>query len=119
MSASSFSTSAVQEPQEAEALVWARTRVQGGQPLARDRLDDLALADAVAAADLGIVRHGRNGRVRVQGRALRERLAEDQRLADVGDVLAPLQQVEVPAAVGGIAEQHRADDASSSRTTRL
>ena len=40
--------------------------VQGGQALAGDCAGDLSLANAVAAADLLVVGHGRNGRTRVQ-----------------------------------------------------
>src|SRR3546814_6252672 len=58
--------------------------------------------NAVAAADLRICRERRNGKIRVRERTspkrigVREGLAEDQRLADIGDILALLQQIEVP-----------------------
>ena len=72
VSVSSCSTRPVQEPQEAEALVCGAHVVERGQALRRDRAGDLALADAVAAADLRIIRQGCNGRHRVQrGASLR------------------------------------------------
>ena len=61
------STRPVQVPQEAEAFVCARTSVERAQALVGDSLDDLTLADAVAAADFRIIRQGCNGRRRVQG----------------------------------------------------
>src|SRR5690606_10028736 len=77
-----------------------------------DAQNDLALGDAVAAANLGIVRERRNGRLRVRRAASRgEGLAEDQQVAKLRNILLLLEQVEIPAAVGGIAIQHRADDA--------
>src|SRR3546814_17624385 len=73
---------------------------------------DLALGDAVAAADFRIVGKRRSGRLRVRRAASRgEGLAEDQELAEVGHILLLLEQVEIPAAVGGVAIEHRADDA--------
>ena len=55
--------------------------VEAGQALGFDRADDLAFADAVAAADFRIIRQGCNGRHRVQGGAPLIRLAENQRVA--------------------------------------
>ena len=49
--------------------------VEGRQPLLRDRAGDPALADAVAAADLGIVRQSRDGRRGIERAAALERLA--------------------------------------------
>src|SRR3546814_21128041 len=71
----------------------------------------MALGDAVAAADCRIVGKRRNGGLRVRGAPSRgEGLAEDQHVAELGDVFLFLEQVEIPAAVGGIAIEHRADD---------
>ena len=56
---SSSSTSGVQLPQDADALVCARTASSVVRPLLGDRAGDRALADAVAAADLGRVGHRR------------------------------------------------------------
>ena len=81
------------------------------QPEAGDGARDLALADAVAAADLGIVGQGRDRSRRIERDAAGIVLAEDQRLAHVGDVGAALQQVEEPRAVRRVAVHHRADDA--------
>ena len=78
----------------------------------RDAGDDLALADAVAAANLGIVRERCNGRLRVQRAASSgEGLTKDQQVANVGDVLALPEQVEIPAAIRRVAIEHGADDA--------
>src|SRR3546814_11007372 len=52
-----------------------------------------------------------NGGLRVRRAPSRgEGLAEDQHVAELGDVFLFLEQVEIPAAVGGIAIEHRADD---------
>src|SRR3546814_20501652 len=52
-----------------------------------------------------------NGGLRVRRAPSRgEGLAEDQHVAELGDVVLFLEQVEIPAAVGGIAIEHRADD---------
>ena len=86
--------------------------VERGQALGGDRLRDRALADAVAAADLRVVRQGRDRRHRIERRAAAlVGLAEDQHVAHRRDVGALLQQVEIPGAVGGIAIEHGADDA--------
>ena len=61
--------------------------IEVGKFLRRDCGGDRALANAVAAADFSFVRHGRNGRARVQTpKALRRGLPEHQRLAKLGDV---------------------------------
>ena len=60
------------------------------EPKPSDRSGNAALADAVAAADFGIVRKdGDRGR-RVGRTADLVALAEDQRLALVGDISLPL-----------------------------
>ncbi len=71
---------------------------------------DLALADAVAAADFRIIRQCCNGLQRVRGDASLERLAEDQRVAHLRDVGRLLLEIVEPGAVAGLAEQHGADD---------
>jgi hypothetical protein len=81
------------------------------QPETGDGARDLALADAVAAADLGIVGQGRDRGRRIERDAAGIVLAEDQRLAHVGDVGAALEQVEEPRAIRRVAVHHRADDA--------
>ncbi|MCY1220466.1 hypothetical protein D9M72_324810 [compost metagenome] len=85
--------------------------VERGQALGPDRLDNLALADAVAAADFRIIRQGCNGRHRVQRRPSLIGLAKDQRVAHFGNVGATLHQIVEPGAVAGLAVEHRADDA--------
>ena len=85
--------------------------LQRRQSLAVNGRRDLALADAVAAAHLSGVRHRRNGRARVQtSKALRRRLTEHQRLADIADHLAGPHQVKIPRPIRRIAEQHRPGD---------
>jgi hypothetical protein len=61
-----------------------------------DRAGDPALADAVAAADLCIVGQGGDGGRRIERNAAGVVLAENQRLAHVGNVGAALQHVEEP-----------------------
>ncbi len=79
---------------------------------AEDAADDLALGNAVATADLGRIREGGNGGVRVQLRpSRREGLTEDQCLPYPGNVFLRPEQVEIPVAVGGLAIEHRADHA--------
>src|SRR5690606_14950355 len=76
-----------------------------------DRFNDLALGYAVATADFGIVRKGGNGWARVRERTPRRKgLSEDQRFADIGDILAFPQEVEIPVAVRRIAIEHGAGD---------
>ena len=78
---------------------------------AGDRLGDGAFADAVAAADFRIVGKRRNGCLRVRlPTPGGEGLTEDQGVADGAHILTAFQQVEIPAAVGGIAIEDRADD---------
>src|SRR3546814_11563216 len=74
-----------------------------------DARHDLALGDAVAAADFRLVGKRRNGGLRVRRAPSRgEGLAEDQHVAELGDVLLFLEPVEIPDAVGGFAIEHRA-----------
>ena len=91
--ASSVSTCGVQEPQEARGLGTRPHRIQRGQLGSAMVGGDLALADAVAAADLGAVGHGGDGGMRVGRRGTqrgqRHRAAEDQGVAHGGDVRAP------------------------------
>ena len=61
--------------------------VQGGQALFANCFGDRALAHAVATADLGTVREGGNGGIRVCGGASPEALAKDQGIAKWGDIL--------------------------------
>ncbi len=85
---------------------------QREQPLFLDRLDDGALADAVAAADLGRIRHRRgHGEAFMPGvaGAAGVGFAEHQRVADLGNVATLAQQLEVPAAVDRVAVQAGAD----------
>ena len=84
--------------------------VERGQPARGDGLDDLALADAVAPADLCLIRQGCNGRHRVQRGPPGVGGAEDQRVALGRDVLLRLELGEEPRAVGRVAVEHRADD---------
>ena len=84
-----------------------------------DRAGDLALTNAVAAADLCVIGQGCNGRHRVQRGPSLVGLAEDQRVAHVGDVDLLFLQVVEPSAVGGFAVEHRADDAVVLSTRRL
>src|SRR3546814_9222265 len=61
-----------------------------------DARHDLALGDAVAAADFRIVGKRRNGGLRVRRAPSRgEGLAEDQHVAELGDVFLFLEQVEI------------------------
>ncbi len=84
--------------------------VEGGQPLGRDGVDDLALAHAVAAADFRFIWQRCNGRRRVQGGTPGVAGTEDERLAHLRDVGSPLQQIEKPRSIGGITVEHRADE---------
>src|SRR5262249_29477712 len=84
--------------------------VEREQALRRDRLDDRALADSVAAADLGRVGQRRDaGRAR-DARVADVRLAEQQALAEVRDRRAVAEKLEVPRAVDGVAVEHRPTD---------
>ena len=77
------------------------------QLLLGDRLDDRALADAVAAADLGVVGH-RHDAVAFAAGIGHVRVTEQHGLAEGGDVGVLAQQLEVPGAVDGIAVEHGA-----------
>ena len=83
--------------------------VERCQPLSRDGAGDLALADAVAAADLRLIRQGCNGRRRVQRFTSGKTRAEDQRLAHLGDIRALLQEIEEPGAIRRLAVHDGAD----------
>ena len=85
--------------------------VERGQPLAGDRRGDLALADAVAAADFRIIRQGCNGRRRVQRRPSLVGLAENERFAHFGDIGGFLLQVVEPSTIGRFAVEHGPDNA--------
>ena len=81
------------------------------QSFVGDRLDDLALAHAVAAADFRIIRQGCNGRRRVQGSASDVGLTEDQGVAQFRDIRLLAQEIEEPGSVAGLAVEDGADDA--------
>ena len=84
--------------------------VEREQLLFADRLDDGALADAVAAADFGGVAH-RGDRILAGVAAVAEiGRAEHQPLAHRRDVGAVAQMLEIPGAVDGVAIEHGADD---------
>src|SRR6185503_10044299 len=82
--------------------------VEREQVLLCDGLDDVALADAVAAADLGRVRQQRHGIGAGRTRIADVRLAEQDVLAKVADLRAVAHELEVPRAVDGVAVQHGA-----------
>ena len=84
--------------------------VDGEQALFLDGLADRALGHAVAAADLGIVGHA--GRLVLAGMAgvADVALAKHQLVAQLGHAAALAQQLEVPAAVHGVAVQAGADE---------
>ena len=83
--------------------------VEGEQALFLDGLADGALGHAVAAADLGIVGHG-GGLVLPGVAAFAEvALAQHQAAAQLGHAAALAQQLEVPAAIDGVAVQAGAD----------
>src|SRR3546814_8476881 len=80
-------------------LAGAAHRVEAVRALG-DARHDLALGDAVAAADFRIVGKRRNGGLRVRRAPSRgEGLAEDQHVEELGEVFLFLEQVEIPAAV--------------------
>ena len=81
------------------------------QALALDRLDDLALAHAVAAADFRVVGHRLRAVVAFVAGVAEVRLAEHELVANLGNVLRIAQQLEVPAAIDGVAIEARTDDA--------
>jgi hypothetical protein len=85
--------------------------VQREQALFLDRLADGALGDTVAAADLVAVGHGGRTRVALVAGVADVVLAEHQPVADVGHRAALAHQLEVPAAVRGVAVQAGADEA--------
>ena len=86
---------------------------QRGQLERADRLDDVALAHAVAAADLGVIGHGLVvDRLRAAAFRLGEGLAEYQPFAQGGNVLLVAHQFQVPLAIDDVPVQHHADQAS-------
>ncbi|MNK93585.1 hypothetical protein D3C87_1137540 [compost metagenome] len=85
--------------------------VQRGQPFGSYNRSDLALADAVAAADFRIIRQGCNGRHRVQRRPSLIGLAEDKGFAHGRDIGRFLHQVEEPRPIRRLAVKNRANDA--------
>ena len=80
--------------------------VEREQILLRDGLDDVALADAVAAADLGRIGQQRHGVGAGRAGVADVRLAEQNVLAKVVDRRAVAHELEVPRSVDGIAVQH-------------
>ncbi len=85
--------------------------VEGEQFLFGDGADDVALAHAVAAADLGAVGHGGDAAAVAVTRVAEVRLAEQQAVAEAADVGAVAHELEVPGAVQGVAVHDRAADA--------
>ena len=83
--------------------------VEGEQAFFLDCLDNDALGNPVATADLGAVGHRRCLAVAGMADVTDQRLAEDQRIADVVDVAAVLEQLEIPRTVGRIAIHDAAD----------
>jgi hypothetical protein len=83
--------------------------VEREQALRLDRLDDAALADAVAAADFGFVGHGCRMGFAGMADVTHVVLAEHQVVADLVDVLRVLHQLEIPGAVRRVAIEHGAD----------
>ena len=80
--------------------------VERRQALGRDRAGDLALADAVAAADFRIIRQGCNGRHRVQRGRLPDRPGRRSACRASREMsVALLLQVVEPGAVGGLADR--------------
>lgn len=73
------------------------------------RLDDGALADAVAAAYFGRVGHARGAVLALVADIAEGVLAEHQVVADLRDVVVLADLPEVPAAVGGVAVETGAD----------
>ena len=85
--------------------------IQREQALFLDRLDDHALAHAVAAAHLHGVGHLCGIVLPLVASVAEVRLPEHQMVADLGHVLFVAQHLEIPAAVHGVAHHHAADDA--------
>ena len=73
------------------------------QTLGLDRVDDRALADAVAAADLHVVGHRRHVGFRRHAAAQGCRLPQDHTVGNVGHIGFAADVVKVPGAVGDIA----------------
>ena len=83
--------------------------LQREQALLLDRLADGALGHAVAAADLVAVGHRGGLVVALVADVADVALAEHQLVPDVADLAALAQQLEVPAAIDGVAVQAGAD----------
>ncbi len=79
------------------------------QPVFLDRLDDGALAHAIAAAHFHIVGHGHGLALALVASIADGALAKHQMVADLAHVLALAYLAEVPAAIGGITVQAGAD----------
>ena len=96
------------EPQEAEALVRARTSSSVVSFCSAIAVRMRALADAVAAADLGRVGQAATPRwVACAAPATAWPNTSVSRMSAMSVAVA--HQVEIPGAVGGVAVQHRAD----------
>ena len=84
---------------------------QRKQAMFGNGIDDVTLADTVAAADLGIVGQCHDpGFVTVAG-ITEVMLSEQYRFAEVGDAGVFAHQLEVPGAVDGVAIEHGTLDA--------
>ena len=79
------------------------------QPLFLDRLDDGALAHAVAAADFGAVGHAHGFVLALVADIAECIFTEHQMIADFTDGVVLTDLAEIPAAIGGIAVQAGAD----------
>ncbi len=90
--------------------MWARALPTADvELLGLDGRDDGALAHAIAATDLGIVRHGGEiGRRGLPATGLRESAAEHQPFAQGADIFPVAHHLQVPLAVGDITIEHRA-----------
>src|SRR4029453_6701502 len=83
--------------------------VECEEALILDCLDDRPLADAVAAAYLGVFRHRQRARLALMAGIAEIRLAEHQVVADVSGVAPGAHRFEFPRAARRIAVQHAAD----------
>jgi hypothetical protein len=84
---------------------------QREQALLADGIDDVALADTVAAADLGGIRQRHHARLGAVTGIAQVVLAKQDGLAEVRDAGTFTHQLEIPAAIDGVTIQHRALDA--------
>ena len=83
--------------------------VQREQAFFFDRFDDRAFAHAVAAADFHVIRHCGGLVLALMSGVTEVGFAEHQLVADVADLAAFAQQLEVIGAVDGVAVEHAAD----------